>query len=596
MLKFKGMGVRRMERKILKQQAKKNLKGHYWLFVLICLIAAFLGTEFQGSLSSINSIRPENLALNSRGLEDISNWLGQLGGSIFQRNQGIFAGMVNAYYSGSFLLSIARVIEGITQSGDITLILMIIGSGLFYLGLTFFLIKPFLVIARRMILEGRHYERVPTVRLFYLFRIRKVTAVAVTLFMTNLFQLLWTLTIIGGIIKFYSYRMVPFILAENPALKSRDVITLSRQMMDGYKWQCFVLDLSFLAWEILNLLTFGIVGIFYLNPYKLSTMSEFFVRRRFDARVKEVPNSNQLNDSYLYEKPEIGVLNQAYSNQLTLQKERVEKPELNKLSAFLYHFLGIRVGNDPKLLAYDKQKVKDMEYGWINEILEGRAYPIKLNPFKEREKSLWANSHNYLKSYSPSSLILIFFIACMIGFFWEVGLHLIYDGVFVNRGVLQGPWLPIYGSGSILILTLLYRFRKHPGINFLMIVLLCGIVEYTSSWYLEMAHGGMKWWDYSGYFLNLNGRVSGEGLLVFGLGGLAVVYVVAPVLDALISRISRKNLIALCCILLCVFSIDQLYSSKNPNMGEGVTDYASRIQRLEPLSKLISPTKKMEYL
>lgn len=160
---------------------------------------------------------------------------------------------------------------------------------------------------------------------------------------------------------------------------------------------------------------------------------------------------------------------------------------------------------------------------------------------------------------------------------------MIYDGVFVNRGVLQGPWLPIYGSGSLLILTLLYRFRRHPGINFLMIVLLCGIVEYTSSWYLQVAHNGMKWWDYSGYFLNLNGRVSGEGLLVFGLGGLAVVYLVAPVLDALISRIPRKNIIALCLVLLSVFSVDQVYSSKNPNIGEGITDYISQVYRLEHL-------------
>lgn len=101
-LRLMGMGFLRVERKILKEQAKKNLKVHYWLFVIICLIAVFLGAEFQGSLSSINSIRPEKLALNSRGLEDISNWLGQVGGSNFQRNQGIFAGMINAYYSGSF--------------------------------------------------------------------------------------------------------------------------------------------------------------------------------------------------------------------------------------------------------------------------------------------------------------------------------------------------------------------------------------------------------------------------------------------------------------------------------------------------------------
>ena len=79
----------------------------------------------------------------------------------------------------------------------------------------------------------------------------------------TIYKDLWNLTIIGGLIKKYSYRLVPYIVAENPRLKANDAITLSRQLMDGYKWKAFLLDFSFVGWEILNLLTFGILGILF---------------------------------------------------------------------------------------------------------------------------------------------------------------------------------------------------------------------------------------------------------------------------------------------------------------------------------------------
>ena len=67
---------------------------------------------------------------------------------------------------------------------------------------------------------------------------------------------------------------------------------------------------------------------------------------------------------------------------------------------------------------------------------------------------------------------------------------------------------------------LLNRLRKRPVLEFVGIVVLCGCVEYTTSVVLEILHNGERWWDYSGYFLNLNGRICAEGLLVFGIGGI----------------------------------------------------------------------------
>lgn len=156
---------------------------------------------------------------------------------------------------------------------------------------------------------------------------------------------------------------------------------------------------------------------------------------------------------------------------------------------------------------------------------------------------------------------------------WEVTLALITEGMFVNRGTLHGPWLPIYGTGGIIILLLLKKLRPHPALLFVGTVVLCGCLEYFSSWYLELTHDGQRWWDYTGYFLNLNGRICAEGLLAFGLGGLATVYLLAPALDNLLARAHRRIMAVVAIVLLVAYVGDNIYSSIVPNTGAGITDY-----------------------
>ena len=103
----------------------------------------------------------------------------------------------------------------------------------------------------------------------------------------DVFLFLWSLIfIVPGIIKSYSYSMVPYILADDPNLGAREAITLSRKMMDGNKWRAFVLDLSFIGWLILSVLTLGLLGIFYVYPYVYSTHAELYktLREQTDAR------------------------------------------------------------------------------------------------------------------------------------------------------------------------------------------------------------------------------------------------------------------------------------------------------------------------
>src|SRR5699024_3423257 len=174
--------------------------------------------------------------------------------------------------------------------------------------------------------------------------------------------------------------------------------------------------------------------------------------------------------------------------------------------------------------------------------------------------------------YSLRSLILIFFTFSFVGWLWEVSLHLFGDGVFVNRGFFHGPWLPIYGTGGILVVVLLKRFVPKPLVTFLMAVVVCGAVEYLSAWRLWEIEG-MYWWNYTGYFLNLHGRICAEGLIVFGLGGCAFIYIAAPFFDEIYRRIPQKIARIICVVLLLLFAVDIVYSLIHPNSGAGITDY-----------------------
>ena len=119
------------------------------------------------------------------------------------------------------------------------------------------------------------------------------------MFLRDLKILGWTLLfIVPGIVKSYEYRMIPYLIAENPALTSEEVTAESRKMMDGNKWGAFVLDLSFIGWDILSAMTLGLVGVFYSNPYHYSTTSALFeVLRYGDSPSPVLPESSELPES-----------------------------------------------------------------------------------------------------------------------------------------------------------------------------------------------------------------------------------------------------------------------------------------------------------
>ena len=90
-----------------------------------------------------------------------------------------------------------------------------------------------------------------------------------TMLLKDIYTFLWSLLfIIPGIVKGYAYSMAEYIIYENPNLSGNDAITLSRRLTQGAKWDLFVFDLSYIGWDLLNSLTFGILGLVHVNPYR----------------------------------------------------------------------------------------------------------------------------------------------------------------------------------------------------------------------------------------------------------------------------------------------------------------------------------------
>ena len=599
-----------MDRKAMKQQAKTVFRRHYWMFVIVCLFAAFLGAQFTMSMwvETSNSGDATAYSISENGNEATTSETSQATGfagiimdladmnveqarqdvtsssssstntdanAVLGHTRGVFASIANALSSGSLLITVINGISSITHSDDLTIMVLITVALLVYALFWLFIQQTYLIVMQRMALEARTYERVPLRRFLYPLQTKRWVNMAGTMLTVNIFLMLWWLTIVGGIIKTYSYFLVPYIVAENPNIKAKDAIALSRLMMYGHKWECFVAQLSFLGWYVLNMATFGLSGIFYSNGYQTAFFAEYYNRLRVEAKQIGIEGTDQLSDDYLYVKPNADLLNHTYSD-VAVAIGQVHATNVTKPTGFagwLSSWFGISWKRNGAVDTWNQHEAALDNVSRAEDIINGLTYPGRLAPAR-MEFQLSSRTAPYaMRSYTVLNLIMMFFIFSLVGWLWEVTLALITEGAFVNRGTLHGPWLPIYGAGGIIILVVLKRLRSHPLVLFIGTVVLCGCLEYFSSWYLETTHDGQRWWDYTGYFLNLHGRICAEGLLVFGLGGLAITYLFAPALNGLLDRVNRPLLTALAIVLLVVYGFDQVYSMTNPNTGSGITDY-----------------------
>ena len=599
-------GNRKAMRKIWKSNAKKVLRSHYLLLVLLCLISVFYGTEFgivksnaEGLISLITGepvtehelkldaqkardkvlmdLAEDNAAAgNAKAAEQLEAYRKEgVTDSVLGRSSGIFASIANMFSSGRLYMMLFGGLHSIFHStrfaSALLVLIVMLGSAAFWI----FVKNFYTAILRRIFLEARTYEIVPVAHVLHFRLVRRWIRGALTLLLQTVYETLWYLTIIGGIIKRYSYYLVPFIVAENPDIRPTEAIRLSRRIMNGHKWECFIMELSFFWWYLLGYISFGISDALWTAPYKTAAFAEFYAARRNEAKQNGIPGADQLNDEYLYEKADEMFLRKTYSD-VEEQKHFIDENRvtLQGARAFFAKNFGLWVGRLEEKRQYDEVDNRRQQIVEDRAVIKGKIYPQRLNPLWDSKNNLVVRNVRSIRTYTIWSIILTFFVFAFVGWLWEVSIHIVGDGVFVNRGVLHGPWLPIYGGGVTMILLLLARWRRRPAAEAGLIVVLCGCVEYFTSYILEVTKG-MRWWDYTGYFLNLNGRICGEGLLIFALGGMAAVYFLVPILDSLLSKVRPAILKTVSIVLLVVFVADFAYSMAVPNVGDGITDYSA---------------------
>lgn len=229
-------------RKELKEKAKLRLKANYWKAVLVGLITLLLG-----------------------GTASVSDRFSSAGSS--------------AETSGATGSSMAGAIPHIPLAGIIAIgifavvfMLIAVAIGLLLKAMFF---NPLEIGQDRFFYKNLE-EKAEIKEVCYAFDRGYKNSVKV-MFFRDLYTFLWTLLfIIPGIVKAYEYRMIPYILGENPNMEMSEAFAMSKQMMTGNKWRAFVLDLSFILWEILGVCTLGILSVFYVGPYRCLTAAGLY--------------------------------------------------------------------------------------------------------------------------------------------------------------------------------------------------------------------------------------------------------------------------------------------------------------------------------
>lgn len=502
--------------KEVRSKGKKIFKDNFWKVVAVCFITAIMtgGSTIylirnEYNSNSGNLIYQSGILKNKTNSQIISDFIKSVDKTkdkvddyLSRTTKGIIATFVNNIHSSdSFVFGTLNAVNELVFKNKVTSGIIIFIGALIRFLYWFFGSNVIKVGECRFFLENRKYKKTKMKRLVFAYQDKKYVNIAKVMFKKYLYQFLWSLTIIGGVIKHYSYYFVSYIIAENPNMKSGDVIRLSKNMTKGYKWKMFLLDLSFIPYYILGICTFNIFNLLVTNPYSRCAYTELYM----DIRRNYI-TSKMAGYEYLINDFDGPLLDEEY----------------------------------PEAIQKEKKKIGKIKYDF------------------------W-------------ELLLLFFAFSFIGYLWEVLLHLFSDGEFVNRGSLYGPWLPIYGGGGVLTLVLLNRYRDNPTFVFFASVVLCGIVEYFSSLYMELIFH-MRWWDYTGYFFNINGRICLEGLLFFGFGCTASIYFVTPFLLDLFHKLDKAFVKYLAIMLSVLILIDlSFYLTIGPNNGNGITSYKDSI-------------------
>nr|WP_300003516.1 DUF975 family protein [Tissierella sp.] len=265
-------------RKELKDRAKGFLRGNYWKAFIVCLISI---TIFGTSDSNMVLRFKENEAFKIQSPDDyaysigllyqdgnITDWDGNIIRKIEPENKGKYFivqnnPLIDIFSYEPTVLGFIKLQTYLTVAIIILIIGITIGS-VMEVGKNRFFLRGFESEAR-------------VGDLFSTFNKEEYLPIFKTQFMKGLYIILWTLLlIVPGIIKTFEYMMVPYILAEDPHISTKEALELSSEMTDGHKWDIFVLGLSFILWDILGLISLGIGGVF-VRPYVEATFAKLYV-------------------------------------------------------------------------------------------------------------------------------------------------------------------------------------------------------------------------------------------------------------------------------------------------------------------------------
>lgn len=281
------------KRKDLKTKAKKNLKKNYWAAIGVCFILAFIGIEYSDSVSLIHetSDNKDNYTIIKE-----------------MKNEDTSDVKLEAQVPQNAEETVKFIFQNMTSSAS-WIFKMFAGGGyiigaIVILLFMFLFCYPISVGAKRFFIKNR--ESKPNVlEVFSVFKKNKFFNIVYIMFFKYILNMLWTfLFIIPGIIKYYQYRMIPYILAENPNIKRKRAFEISKEMMKGNKWKTFVLEMSFILWNFLSSLTFGLVGIFFVNPYNAATFAELYNTLKENLIQKGIITSDELKAASLIEEVE----------------------------------------------------------------------------------------------------------------------------------------------------------------------------------------------------------------------------------------------------------------------------------------------------
>ena len=270
-------------RKQLKDKGKAALQMNYWKTVLVALIMALLIGGASGGSGAVGG--------SASGISNLTNHFNDSSSSS------------SGSEIESEILEDAQIEEIWQQAGGkdispiavIMIILVVIAIVAVIITLAIladvFLLNPLEMGGSRFFLRNLNSPaEVKEITYGYDHSYKNVVRV---MFYRDLYTVLWSLLfIIPGIVKAYEYRMIPYLLAENPAMPSEEAFARSKGMMTGQKWRAFVLDLSFIGWELLSGLTLGLLHVFFVGPYRRMTNAALYEELAYGGPVVQAPAWN----------------------------------------------------------------------------------------------------------------------------------------------------------------------------------------------------------------------------------------------------------------------------------------------------------------